>query len=283
MLEQDTCSALSIAAGEPLLGSAPQVGAWLMIESPGAWSAKPLNDLDAMLARWLDDALAALTSRYGSARPQLIRRRESTSGGTITVMLGLEDELLRAEFDNLAALVAAPLDERAFRREERPQYFMCTNGRRDGCCSKFGLPALRVLRDTVGDRAWQTTHTGGHRFAPNVLVLPGAAMYGRVLEADAAQFAAEIEQGRTPVAYLRGHTSLPPVAQVARTQLDRAGPLIHHDATSATFATEAGEHRVEVLRSKEPVTVLASCGDEQLKTVYPLVLPGEPGADGAPR
>ena len=43
---------------------------------------------------------------------------------------------------------------------------MLTNGQRDG------LPAHARLRELVGAPAWQTTHIGGHRFAPNVLVLP---------------------------------------------------------------------------------------------------------------
>ena len=65
-----------------------------------------------------------------------------------------------------------------------PQYFVCTNGQRDLCCARFGLPTYAALRERVGERVWQTTHVGGHRFAPNVLTLPQAALYGRVQPAD---------------------------------------------------------------------------------------------------
>lgn len=57
---------------------------------------------------------------------------------------------------------------------------ICTHGRRDVCCGKFGtalaLRAEKVLRGT-GVRIRRTSHLGGHRFAPTALVLPEGTLW----------------------------------------------------------------------------------------------------------
>lgn len=70
---------------------------------------------------------------------------------------------------------------------------VCTHGRRDVCCGSAGTDlALRLAAAGVppGVATWRTSHTGGHRFAPTVIVLPqGTAwafmdveLVGRVLD-----------------------------------------------------------------------------------------------------
>jgi hypothetical protein len=52
---------------------------------------------------------------------------------------------------------------------------VCTHGRRDVCCGSAGTDlALRLAASgpTPGVTTWRTSHTGGHRFAPTVVVLP---------------------------------------------------------------------------------------------------------------
>jgi hypothetical protein len=52
---------------------------------------------------------------------------------------------------------------------------VCTHGRRGRCCGALGTElALGLLSDSgvlgTATRVWRTSHTGGHRFAPTVLV-----------------------------------------------------------------------------------------------------------------
>lgn len=58
---------------------------------------------------------------------------------------------------------------------------ICTHGRRDVCCGSRGSALLAELERAgglgPGVRLWATTHTGGHRFAPTVLVLPEGTMW----------------------------------------------------------------------------------------------------------
>ena len=65
------------------------------------------------------------------------------------------------------------------------QLFICTHGRHDQCCAKFGQQLFDTLRESIPDtdhtvEIWESSHLGGHRFAPTVLVMPGCKMYGKV-------------------------------------------------------------------------------------------------------
>ena len=56
-------------------------------------------------------------------------------------------------------------------------YLVCTNGKKDKCCSKFGVPVFKQLSQLAAN-VWECTHVGGDRFAPNVLALPCCIFYG---------------------------------------------------------------------------------------------------------
>ena len=52
---------------------------------------------------------------------------------------------------------------------------VCTHGRRDVCCGSLGTELAFGLAATVqrpDTKVWRTSHTGGHRFAPTVILLP---------------------------------------------------------------------------------------------------------------
>ncbi|MGH8975329.1 MAG: sucrase ferredoxin, partial [Acidimicrobiia bacterium] len=59
---------------------------------------------------------------------------------------------------------------------------VCTHGRRDTCCGSMGTALLGEMDADgalpAGSHLWATTHTGGHRFAPNAIVLPEGMVWG---------------------------------------------------------------------------------------------------------
>ncbi|MFM7885497.1 MAG: sucrase ferredoxin [Pseudanabaena sp.] len=61
---------------------------------------------------------------------------------------------------------------------------VCTHGSHDKCCAKYGIPfyreALSVARDShLADiHVWQSSHFGGHRFAPTAIDFPEGRYYG---------------------------------------------------------------------------------------------------------
>lgn len=64
-------------------------------------------------------------------------------------------------------------------------FIVCTNGKKDKCCAKFGFPVYKFMEGVVntGD-VWECTHIGGDRFAANLVYLPYGIYYGRVTVED---------------------------------------------------------------------------------------------------
>ena len=71
------CAEMALAAGEPLLGTAPQVDAWLLVEYQPIWDKKALenNDLPDTVNAWIQDYQAQLSAAGYKPRVQFIRRR----------------------------------------------------------------------------------------------------------------------------------------------------------------------------------------------------------------
>ena len=262
------CSDLCLASGEPMLGTATQVDVWVLLEYKPVWRAKAIedNDLETATKDWIDRTVGAVEAKGGRARVQFIRQPEIDSA--LTTLFVAESGTLRrfqgegyGEIHHLD-IHAAPMDE-----VHDPQYFVCTNGQRDLCCARYGLPVYAELRNLVGERAWQTTHVGGHRFAPNVLTLPQGAIYGRVFVDEVPEFTTKIENGELSTRHLRGRSAYPPEAQVAETLVD--GNLASVDGGAVTFETADGLATVNV-ESGTPYEVIASCGKTETEAVVPL-------------
>ena len=266
------CSDLSRARGEPLLGTAAQVQAWLLLEYRPVWKPKAVvdNDLTASIRAWLNEATMALAVGGRKARVQFIRQPEEERGG-VTLFVAADGALKRFRAGSYQDLLRLNLSAAAAEDVRDQQYFVCTNGQRDLCCARQGLPAYARLRELVGGRAWQTTHVGGHRFAPNVLTLPQGALYGRVGADAVVDFVATVEGGGLSLPHLRGRAAYPPLAQVAEAKVPGAGACLGVDGDAVTFATAAGARTVRVRRAAQPVAVIASCGGAAEREVYPFV------------
>jgi hypothetical protein len=161
-------------------------------------------------------------------------------------------------------------------RLTEPQYLVCTNGQRDLCCARFGLPVYSALKERVGARAWQVTHLGGHRFAPNLLTLPDACLYGRVGADDLDTFLAHTEQRECAFPHLRGRTCYTPVVQAAEALLGRDGLRLLHveemgDVTRVRFVAGTETIAIDVRKAERAEQVLKSCGDESQAEVYPYL------------
>ncbi|MYD99003.1 MAG: hypothetical protein F4X98_16660 [Gammaproteobacteria bacterium] len=270
--ERVYCSDLCLASGEPMLGTAVEVDVWLLLEYKPTWKAKALedNDLAEQTRAWIDRTLAAVAQTGRKARAQFIRRPELDVAET-TLFIAEDGGLRRFQGEGYREIQQLDIDSADIEEVAEPHYFVCTNGQRDLCCARYGLPVYQELRGSVGARAWQTTHLGGHRFAPNVLVLPQGAVYGRVFADAARDFVSTIEAGGMSVDHLRGRSAYPPEAQVAETGIDGACTLLAVNGTTVTFETPAGPRGVDV----EPAAayeVIPSCGKTETETVLPLRL-----------
>jgi (2Fe-2S) ferredoxin len=230
-----SCAAICRRLGEPLIGTAPTGAAgWLLIEHPGPWPAYGLpSDVPAALARFAHRAL-----EHG-VRTQLIRRPDRTGRQVElpTVMIAggpagrrwIERRWIeRRDLDDPRAFDA--LDPAGFAACAAPGFgspveaalLVCTHGRREVCCAKYGRPVAQALAARFAPLVWETTHVGGDRFAANLVVLPSGGYYGRLDPEDAVDVAQTALRGRIDLDRFRGTAGLPEAAQAAECLLRRA-------------------------------------------------------------
>jgi hypothetical protein len=180
------CSEVSREHGEPLAATASRVDRWILIEHHGAWG-KDAVDSSGLSA----EVKAHLMERAAALRPAkvlFIRRRKRQASDGVHVYWGssagspwLSSTVVEEHGDLLDLDFADPGDALA-----HPLLLICTHGKHDACCAKYGLPVYEAMRDLVDEGwLWQCSHVGGDRFAGNVVCLPEGVYYGRVGAGDA--------------------------------------------------------------------------------------------------
>jgi len=235
---------------------------------------------------WLNAQVAGVEN----GRIQFIRRSSETASLAFYIAHASEHNprLYRFELDSYEALldldvtaVLANDPVYAANQSHEPLVLICTHGRRDRCCAKFGIPVTLALRAELGDTVWQTTHLGGHRFAPTLVTLPDGVSYGRFTLEDVPQFVASMTNRQLFLEKLRGRCCYTAVTQIAdfhlrqqtkQTMLD----AFHHVSTQTigegqwlvTFSqpTINQIHQITI-EAADPLELYASSGSFKLKTI----------------
>jgi hypothetical protein len=185
------------------------IRSWLLVEYPSAWRRNAVAD-----SRLLSDTFKQHV-RSIDARTLLIRR-DHRRGERIRCFFVRSCEsppsMVRFEISDYDNLL---LED--FRPEPAQEllYAVCTHGRHDKCCAKFGLPLYCALRDQVHERVWQCSHVGGDRFAGNVVVFPYGLYYGHVTPDDVAEIVHRSERGEVWLKGYRGRSCFSRPVQVA--------------------------------------------------------------------
>jgi (2Fe-2S) ferredoxin len=206
LISMNFCSEYSRDAGEQLCGTVKPVMAWLLIEHRGRWEKNAVESLP-------DEARAALGSL--PVRVALVKQ-DARATGPLRGFLALSSEerprLFEFPFDRHEELADWGLERMmAGGAVERELFLVCTHGVHDRCCAKFGTALYREMKRVAGGDAWQVSHVGGCRFAPNVLVLPAGMVYGRVTAEDCAA----LVSGRVKTELLRGRSCYDKPVQAA--------------------------------------------------------------------
>ncbi|PSL03686.1 hypothetical protein CLV30_107167 [Haloactinopolyspora alba] len=253
------CSDASAALAEPVAATAPVAAWWLVLEQSGPWGAKALTQshLDPELGAQLDDAAGAHGGRVALVRRP---RRHADTGGPVSHRVWLAwtrpgaTRLLGGWTAEPAALGALPwraveegdhesvLAHLPFlRAESHPLLLVCTNGRRDVCCATKGRQLVQQLRDRVVGRVWETTHLGGHRFAPTTALLPHGVVHGRLDAGTAERVVSHARAGRLLPDGYRGRSTYSRPGQAAEAEVRRV--------TGAAGLDDLAVDRVDALDS----------------------------------
>ncbi|MBK9746308.1 MAG: hypothetical protein IPO91_05955 [Chloroflexi bacterium] len=283
------CSDCSVEAGEKFFASAPRTEHWILVEYTGAWGAKAIPESDlapevkAKLNGWADNIPFT----------KVLFIKQGAMGATVRVFVALTNEsspvLYKFELASYEALLSFDLDA-VLRRDPQfdanvqrdPLVLVCTNGRRDVSCAKYGLPVYTAFAEQTPGWAWEVTHVGGHRFAGTLVTLPDGVMYGRISPDDVSALVAaqrnralvvEKTRGRAffdaPVQaaeyFLRGSTGIATLSGVCFESIRQPEENVWSVRFSVAHDNEL--HEVHVRREMSPWTVYESTTDEAPRQV----------------
>jgi len=205
------CSEVSKAYGEDPIGTAITARQWLFIEVPQPWAKNPWLDQDKgllalfqrienqlklwkslrILAIAPDKAASTKDKRhvffYEQSQPPAAAYRQQRYHIPIEQLCDL-----------VQALIFQPQQLSQFDSYSLPSdraLFVCTHTRYDLACGRFGTPLYRLLRSQYAKSysssegrddadnslsVWQTTHFGGHNFAPTLIDFPMGHFWGHL-------------------------------------------------------------------------------------------------------
>jgi hypothetical protein len=230
------CAEVSSASNEPLGATASRVEHWILVEHAGFWPHEPLDA--GIFAGPVREHLAAQLEQLANSRLFLVRAPGRARLRRIRLFYGLTPERGRRfwtlQLERAADLLALDLAA-ALRGDgvhpgeplEHPLLLVCTHGKRDRCCARYGRALCEALhRRAPAGWVWQSSHVGGDRFAGNVVCLPEGLYFGRVGRADVQGLLAAYLEGRIELDHYRGRSCYPFAVQAAELDVRRRTGLL---------------------------------------------------------
>lgn len=208
------CSEHSLSLNEPLFATAPRIESWILLEYPLHYTKKAFEEssLPEEVKVYLSEALDAIPH----SRLLMIKKDSVTQHSGIDLWLASThstyQHMVRYRLNDYSDLLS--VDVRSFlsapapaiEPERAPLYLVCTNGKRDPCCARYGLPVYIEMKKYARQDVWQSSHMGGHRFAANLILLPYGIYYGRLRPADSERFVELSRAGQIDLEHYRGRT-----------------------------------------------------------------------------
>jgi hypothetical protein len=268
MPERFFCSDLSRSEQEPLGATASRIDHWLLVEYRGLWGP------DALRASGLSDQVKRALREQVRARPRtrllFIRRpdrrgRPELRAYAATSLAG--EESLRCHslesYEELRTLDLAAGGQPL----EHPLLIVCTHGKHDPCCARYGRPVFEALAEQLDEEwVWQVTHVGGDRFAGNVVFLPHGLYYGRLDREDAIGLLDAHFAGRVLLDKYRGRSIYTFGEQAAERGLREREGILEIDGLE--LADTDGIHATfrDVLEHTHRLTIVAEQGEPRRLT-----------------
>jgi len=191
------CAESSRQAAEDIIGSGTHYSTYIFVEYPTPWAG------NAFESKAFPQNLKTLVDKVKqsklSVRFLLIAPNKSQpTNGTKILIFDQEPGWLSrgyqkhefnvANIEQVAGVVEQYLagEQPDCEQEisETRDILVCTHGTHDKCCARYGNPFYREALALVAElslskvRIWQSSHFGGHRFAPTAIDFPTGRYYG---------------------------------------------------------------------------------------------------------
>lgn len=222
--EKFFCTDLAWEHGVPLIGTATRGDIWFLLEYNGRWGAKAFDESN--LPQDIRDHLNKARHPNVEVRTLLIRQDRSRQheglrfyvGQTHPIAPRLYEYQLQDYADilniDLSSLVAGQSGNPAHLRTE-PLYLVCTNGKRDQCCSIYGPETYDEMTEEAGDAVWQSSHIGGHNQSPITLFFPHGVNYAHTTPSEIRRLMQAYQNGKVVLHHYRGRVGFDPPVQAS--------------------------------------------------------------------
>jgi hypothetical protein len=249
------CSVISRMVDEQLFGTVSKTLIWFLLEYPAAFGAKAFEESSFPPA--VKEHFSGLLKSTRNARLQLIKGLSTgrAAGIRFFIVIGSEQNPAIYQFHfpddetllslDVAGVIAGEPAYAAFLRSD-PLFLVCTNGRRDPCCARWGQPVFDDMRAAFGELVWQTSHIGGHRFAANVLCFPHGIVYGRVDHSETTNLVNAYRRGLVSLPNYRGRACFSPEVQAGEFFLRSQTGTSRIDAYRLLFVEEIEPGRWDI-------------------------------------
>lgn len=192
------CAEESRRVGEDIIGCALNFPCYVLVEFPPPWASHTFDS--KLLPSELKELKGVIDEAECSLRFLFVYNRHIYEYGRTRLIIfrETEDKFLgykKQEFILSDIRDIVPILEKCLRDEiiesedtnnQTREILVCTHGSQDKCCAKYGNPFYRQAIATIADlslpnvRVWQSSHFGGHRFAPTMIDFPEGRYYGRL-------------------------------------------------------------------------------------------------------
>jgi len=247
------CSELSRGAVEKTYGTASAGDLWLLVEYPFWWGSKAFQEstLSPQVKSHFNRALKSIPrSRLLFIKRDRLNRSDELS--LFVVRCRERDpsiiQFRIKDYEELRAIdlvsVAREGGDKALAAggllSERPLYLVCTHGKRDKCCAKFGYPLYKSL-SAHNPSVWQSSHVGGDRFAANLVCFPHGLFYAHMTVETSREVIEEYEARRVRLDKYRGRACYSYPSQAAEYFIRTEGRINGLDALRQLDCTRTGE------------------------------------------
>ncbi|WP_413173266.1 sucrase ferredoxin [Anabaena azotica] len=192
------CALESRYVGEDPIANAYNFDFFVMIECPTPWTKQAFNSkpIPENLRNLVEDFnKSGITVEFLLFYNEELKKPDVTRVFIFNKPTGFAQGYSKYEFAVSDINLVAPAVRKCLVDKNLEVYslesttrdiFICTHGSQDKCCAKFGNPFYHQAKTIVNNlglnnvRIWQTTHFGGHRFAPTALDFPDARYYARL-------------------------------------------------------------------------------------------------------
>jgi hypothetical protein len=233
------CSVNAKSSGEQLIGTAPQISSFLLIEVAPPWDPAILESekFPKGIKRMLDNIPNA------PYIVGLIPDASYTPNGFTKILRFTKPMGLFTRYEKSSYLLPNLALDNINNLEDLQEYeetdvsrelLVCTHSTHDRCCGIFGTQLYSLLRQQAnnmkGTHIWRTSHLNGHRFAPTVVDFPDGRYWGSLNRESALHLINRDESASLLASNHRGLAGLHNFEQLADHQMfmERGWPWLDY-------------------------------------------------------